>query len=68
MRGYSDRTAERAIGKAAKEWRYMAGIAVKLRTKNCDPVWAEQQEKMFTGVYKRLLTDPLDEVIKEAGR
>jgi hypothetical protein len=46
----------------------MAKLAVMLREKNNDPTWTEKQEAKFTGIFRRLLTDPIEEVQKEAGR
>ena len=68
MRGHSDKTGDAAIGSVSKEWKKMAELAVRLREKNCNPAWAHLQLTKFTGIYKRLLTDPLEEVMKEAGR
>lgn len=65
---YRDRTSERAISYIDREWHHMAKLAVMLREKNNDPVWAEKQEAKFTGIFRRLLTDPIEEVQKEAGR
>lgn len=67
-RPYKDNTAENAIGSAEREWRMMAKLALTLRRNNCNPVWAEEQEARFTGIYRRLLDDPIEEVKKEAGR
>ena len=68
MKGKRDFTAEHAIGHVAKEWREMASLAIKIRERRGSPVWIEEQEKRFTGIYKRLLTDPMDEVYSAAGR
>ena len=65
-RDHSDRVADAAIGNANKEWTHMAKLALKLRTTSVNPTWAEEQEKKFIGIFKRLLTDPLDEVEREA--
>ena len=66
MRYYSDWTAETAVGNANKDWKRMATIALKIRENRCNPEWADEQIKTFTGIYKRLLTDPIEEVQKEA--
>lgn len=65
-RDHSDRTADMAIGSADKEWRQMAGLALRIRGGNCNPSWADEQSAKFTGIYKRLLTDPIDYVKREA--
>lgn len=64
--GYRNPTAETATGKAAKEWREMARLALKIRSNTVSPKWAAQQEARFIGIYRRLLEDPLFEVEKEA--
>ena len=68
MRDHKDKTAETAIGDVNKEWRYMAKLALELRGGHCNPVWANEQEKLFTGIFKRLLTDPIEEVQKQTKR
>lgn len=65
---YIDHTCEKALGSAEREWRRMARLALTLRERNPDPAWAEEQESKFTGIFHRLLTDPIDEVKTEAGR
>lgn len=66
MRDHTDHTADDAIGRAHKEWRRMAAVAVKIRQNRCNPEWADEQLKSFTGIYKRLLTDPIEEVQMQA--
>ena len=60
--GHSDKTADSAIGSVTKEWKQMAAIAIKIREGRCNPVWADEHIPMFTGIFKRLLEDPIDEV------
>lgn len=67
-RPYSDHTAELAIGSADKEWKAMARIAVRIRERNCTPEYAEENEPRFIGIFSRLLTDPIEQVKREAGR
>ena len=67
-RDHSDHTADIAIGSADKEWRQMASLALKIREGRCNPTWAEEQSTRFIGIYKRLLSDPIDELKKEARR
>lgn len=67
-RDHSDRVADEAIGHVNKEWRQMAKLALHLRTHQCNPEWAEEQESKFTGIYSRLLTDSIEELEVEAGR
>jgi len=63
-----DHTAEEAIGAASKEWQMMASLALKIREGRCNPTWAAEQEAKFIGIYKRLLSDPINELMKEARR
>lgn len=65
MRGHSDWTADMAVGAADREWRQMAELAIKIRSGNKNPMWIDDQEKKFTGIFKRLLTDPIEEIEKE---
>ena len=62
MRGYKDSTADNAIRSAMREQRYMADLAVRIRESNASPYWKETQSKRFTGIYSRLLTDPIGDV------
>ena len=68
MKDRRDRTADIAIGSVNKEWREMSRIAVIIREGRCNPLWAEEQSTRFTGIFKRLLTDPIDELKKQARR
>lgn len=65
MRSHSDWTADTAVGTVDKEWRQMAELAIKIRSGNKNPTWIDEQEKKFTGIFKRLLTDPIEEIEKE---
>ena len=56
-----DPGGERAMGSANREWIRMKKLALRLRG-NCDPEWAERIRPRFTGIYKRLLTDPEEEL------
>lgn len=67
MRSHVDRTMNSAVGSVAKEWRQLAGIAVQIRENpRVNPEWAHEKLKLFTGIYKRLLTDPIEEVKEQA--
>ena len=64
MYTHSDPTASRAIGAAEREWRRMTVLAYRYRT---DPGAAKQigdPQRIFTGIFGRLLTDPLEELVK----
>ena len=67
-RDHADHTAEEAVGAANKEWRKMARLALQIREGRCDPTWATEQETKFIGIYRRLLSDPVDELKREARR
>ena len=66
MKPYRDRTMNRAVGAVNNEWVHMARLAVSIRKNRFSPTKEEEIRKKFTGIYKRLLDDPLDEVIREA--
>ena len=68
MREHNDNTAEQAIGNVNREWKEMAALALRVRSGRCKPSWAEEQEAKFTGIFSRLLTDPIEKVYKETGR
>ena len=63
-----DHTQDRAVGTIDREWKFMAKVALQIRSSNSNPVWAESWENKFTGIYKRLLTDPISLVEREARR
>ena len=65
-RGHKDKTFDEATGAVNKEWKQMAKLAIKIRENRGSPVWIEEQEKKFTGIFKRLLEDPIEEVRKES--
>ena len=67
-RDHKDPTQDNALGSVDKEWRQMAKLALVIRAGRCNPTWAEEKAKTFTGIYKRLLDDPIDEVQREAGK
>lgn len=68
MYTHSDPTASRAVGAAEREWRRMAALAYRCRT---DPRAADRipdLRRVFSGIFSRLLTDPLEELEKEVSR
>lgn len=67
MRDHQDKTFDRAFGHVDREWRKMAAKAIYIREGRFSPQWTEEHLKEFTGIFKRLLTDPIDSVRKEAG-
>lgn len=68
MKPYKDLTAVRAVGSADKEWRDMANLALLIRLGRYSQEWNAKKSRLFTGIYKRLLTDPIEDVEKAAGR
>lgn len=61
-----NRIMDDAIGAVTKEWKHMARLAVQIREgRNNNPEWVENQQSKFTGIFKRLLTDPIEDVKKE---
>lgn len=65
MKDHKDKTAEIAVGRADREWKSMINLAIKIREGRCNPSLAYDQESKFIGIYKRLLTDPIDELKRE---
>ena len=64
MYKHSDPTADRAIGAAGREWRRMTRLAYRYRT---DPRFAwkiDDPRRLFSGIFHRLLTDPLEDLEK----
>ena len=61
---HRDPTADRAVGSVNREWGRMISLALKIRRSpgQTNP----EAEREFTGIYRRLLTDPLDELIRES--
>lgn len=66
MRDHRDRTMDEAMSRVNREWRQMSRLALAIRTRNDHPAWINEKIKLFTGIYKRLLDDPIDEVRKSA--
>ncbi len=57
---HNDPTANMAIGSVSREWKRMVRKAIALRKSNREP--SPEERRMFTGIYKNLLTEPLDEL------
>lgn len=57
---HSDPTANEAIGAVNREWKQMARLALRIRNGHDKSAWAAAQEKKFTGIYKRMLTDSVE--------
>lgn len=59
---HSDPTANRAIGSVNQEWEQKLCLAYRFRT---DPQMAKrlkEPEKVFSGIYRRLLEDSITEL------
>lgn len=63
MNNHSDPTANQAIGAVSREWSRMLSLAISIRRN--PQLLTPKTEQEFTGIYRRLLTDPLDVLIKE---
>ena len=55
---YPDPTANHAIYNVSVEWNRMRRLALRLRLNGEKP-----SPELFTGIYRRLLTDPLEELM-----
>lgn len=66
MSNHSNPTANQAIGAVNREWNRMFSLAVRIRRN--PQLLNPEVEQAFTGIYRRLLTDPLDELTKEPPR
>ena len=64
MYPHSDPTADRAIGSAEREWKSMARLAYRYRTDSRAVKEITEPERVFTGIFSRLLTEPLDSLKK----
>lgn len=62
MAVHSDPTANAAIGAVNREWKQMVRRALALR-KTSRELTAEER-RLFTGIYRRLLTEPEAELEK----
>lgn len=60
-----DPTANRALGSVNKEWEQMLCLAYRFRSDSKVANQFPEPEKVFTGIYRRLLTDPIKEMEKE---
>ena len=65
MKPYKDSTMERACGRLGSEWKYMVRQAIRIREGKYSLNEENEYRKQFTGIYKRLLTDPLSELYQE---
>ena len=65
---HSDPTANAAIGAVSREWKQMVKRAIFLQRTGKEPTRQEQQK--FTGIYRQLLSKPLNDLEKlnEKGR
>ncbi|MBR1708308.1 MAG: hypothetical protein IJ719_05700 [Clostridia bacterium] len=58
---YSDPTANKAIGAVSREWNRMVKLAIRIRKNETrNPEWVDSKRELFTGIYRRLLSDPMD--------
>ncbi len=66
MNHRADPTANTAIGSVSREWNQMVRLALCIRQSG-NSEWAQRESRRFTGIYKRLLTDPLESLQKKNG-
>ena len=61
---HSDPTANQAIGNVSSEWKRMVSLALRLRSTSLPRnwEWEARQRARFQGIYRRLLTDPVEEL------
>ena len=55
---YPDPTANQAIYNVSVEWNRLRRLAIRLRLNGEEP-----DPELFTGIFRRLLTDPLEELM-----
>ena len=60
---HHDPTADRAVGSVSREWNRMLALAIRIRQRPQGVT--PEVERQFTGIYRRMLTDPLEELIRE---
>ena len=60
---YPDPTANQAIYNVTLEWNRMRRLAIRLRLNGEEP-----DPELFTGIFRRLLTDPLEELMEHPNR
>ena len=65
---HRDPTASQAIGNVDREWKQLARLAWQIRTSPRREELEEAHRRTFTGIHRKLMTCPLDELEKEAGR
>ena len=57
---HSDPTANAAIGSVNREWKQMVKRAIMLQKTGKEPT--SQEHQMFTGIYRQLLNESLNEL------
>ena len=62
MAVHRDPTANAAVGAVGREWKRLVRIAITLRKTNREP--SEEERSLFTGIYGRLLTEPIETLEK----
>lgn len=62
MYQHADPTANRAIGAVGRKWRRMTLLAYRYRTDSRFERKVDDPRRLFSGIFRRLLTDPLKEL------
>lgn len=65
---YSDPTANSAIGSVNREWEHMICLAYHIRTDSQVTGQIHDPQTVFSGIYRRLLSDPIKDLEKEVHR
>ena len=66
MHTRSDPTANIAVSSVSRQWRQMAGLALRIR-RSGDFDWAGREKRRFRGTFARLLAMPEPILRREAG-
>lgn len=61
---YNDPTFDRAAGSVDKEIKIMTRLAIDIQEGRGNPARLEEMRSKFTGIYARLLEEPVEELKK----
>ena len=65
MGAYKNKTMNNAFGNVNREWKYMVRLAIRIREGQYTERKIQEYKKLFIGIYKRLLDDPIDQLYQE---
>lgn len=63
-RAYNDPTYINAAGRVDKEIKIMTRLAINIQEGRGSPSYLDEMRKKFTGIYARLLEEPVEELRK----